>query len=517
MTTTPLTTHDDHLGNLLAAPAPLGLGGIIRFDHATSRWHVWNGLRWQPDTTRMVYDLIRQRCQAWWRACDDEVTPDSTGTEDYQTCALMTDAGWFKAGGRGDFRKATLPLVDTSKKEAVLKGLSARPGIAMRGDEWDRNPWQLCCANGIVDLRDGSFTRTGDPDDLITLSTGIEYDPDAETPATFLRNLDEITALADGTPDPETAHHLLLLLGYALWGDKDEEVFAQWPGTGRNGKGKQKDIILHVLGDYAGSLVPGFYTKTKWGAESSAPRPDLLDIRGKRIMFESDPEGGDLNIQRIKKHSGRDQERARDLYGRNFVTFVPSHLIVLLTNDVLKVDKVDPALEDRLLVYPFERRFWIDTDPPADTGRLAAMEAEAPGILALLVAWCVAWYKAATGGNDGRRRSPLKESITERMKLAAGRYLAANDPLRAAIEASFVREPTAWEATASLYATYCEWHGQEEDPDVAGPLLTRSDFTKGLRNGLGLVEKRRDHGQTRGFAGIRTKPFADRVSDQSAA
>jgi putative DNA primase/helicase len=477
-------------------------------------WHIWNGLRWQPDRSRLIYELMRQLVDRWWHAAVDDVTPDSTGNPEERMCALMTDAGWFKTG-RGDFRKNVLPVFDTAKKESILKSLSARIGIAMDGDEWDPNPWQLGCPNSIIDLRDGSFTSGGEPDDLMTLSTGIEYDPAAPTPAVFLQNLAEITAHADGTPDPETASHMLMLLGYSLYGDKTEEVFAQWTGTGRNGKGKLKDILLHVVGDYGKSLLPGFYTKSKWGPDkASAARPDLLTIVGKRIAFESEPEGGDLNIELIKKHSGRDVEGARDLYAKmgEYHQFVPSHLTVLLTNNVLRVDKVDPALEDRLLVYPFDRRFEKDGIPPADPGRLDEMKAEATGILALLVQQCAAWYRS-THPEIGQVVLVLKGTMTERMKAATGKYLAANDPLRAAIEAYFVRESSAWESLAGLYSTYQEWHAAEDDPYVAGTMLSKAEFIKGLRMGLGLVEVRH-HGGTRGFAGIRSLPFANRITDQ---
>jgi P4 family phage/plasmid primase-like protien len=510
-----LTSRDDNLGDLLAAPAALGLGNAIRYDHSRQQWYAWSGIRWQADRAR-VFDLVRRLTFAWWRASDEDLSPSSLGNEDERLCALLTDAGWLKRPG--DFRKALMPLFDTAKKESVLRGLANREGFAMHGDEWDRNAWQLGCANGIVDLRDGSFSPVGDPSDLITLSTGIEYDPDAPTPCVFLQNLAEITAEADGTPDPETANHLLKLLGYALWGDKSEEVFAEWIGHGGNGKGKLKDILLYVLGDYAHSLPPGFYTQPKWGAPpASAPRPELLDIQGKRIAFDSEPEGGELNIWRIKKHAGRDQEKARDLYGKreNYVAFIPSHLIVLLTNDVLKVDKVDPALERRLLVYPFDRRFDMDTEPVADTGRLDAMKAEARGILKLLVYACGIWYRE--GLADGaKRRLVFRPTLTERMKLATGAYLAANDPFRAAIESHFVRDGKAWEGTTSLYQTYQDWYAQalRDDPDSAGKMLTRLDFKARIVSGYGLVEKRRGDNKLRGFGGIRSKPFADRPTNQ---
>jgi phage/plasmid-associated DNA primase len=507
-----LTRHDDSLADILAVQPPIGIGDIVRYDHSSLNWHTWDGIIWRPDTTQKVHNLIRKRAAAWYAASDNDVEPNYGGDEAEQLCALLTDAGWFR-GGRGELRKMLLPLGDMAKKDSVLRSLAIRDGIAMEGDEWDRNPWQLGCANGIVDLRDGSFTHKGDPKDLVTRSTGIDFDPEAPTPETFLRNLAEITAQADGTPDPDTAKHLLVLLGYSLWGDKTEEVFSQWPGTGRNGKGKLKDIILHVLGDYAGSLVPGFYTMSKFGSPTSnAARPDLLDILGKRIMFESEPEGGDLNIERVKKHSGRDQERARNLYSRKFVTFVPSHLTVLLTNNVLKVDKVDPALEDRLLVYPFERRFDVNTEPPADPNRLDEMKAEAQSVLALLVYACVAWY---TETHTGTPHKMLQAAVTERMKVAAGKYLAANDPLRAAIGASFVRDPDAWETIAGLFDTYCEWYRQAitDDPDQVLKQLSRVDFARGLRNGLGLVETRHDHGKARGFVGIRSKSAWEMAAD----
>jgi hypothetical protein len=102
------------------------------------------------------------------------------------------------------------------------------------------------------------------------------------------------------------------------------------------------------------------------------------------------------------------------------------------------------------------------------------------------------------------------------MKLATGAYLAANDPFRAAIESHFVRDGKAWEGTTSLYQTYQDWYAQalRDDPDSAGKMLTRLDFKARIVSGYGLVEKRRGDNKLRGFGGIRSKPFADRPTNQ---
>ena len=44
-----LTNKDDYLAAMLALPSPLGLGDVVRFDHSTGLWHIWNSFRWAPD------------------------------------------------------------------------------------------------------------------------------------------------------------------------------------------------------------------------------------------------------------------------------------------------------------------------------------------------------------------------------------------------------------------------------------------------------------------------------------
>ena len=119
------TNRDDHLADLLIE---CGIRDDVRYDHLHQRWLVCNGVRWRPDTRRQVYDLVRDYAVRLMEAAENRQSP-------------------------GEFRKMILPLFDTSKKETVLKSLSARKGIAMSGDEWDRDPFLIGFDNGVLDLR----------------------------------------------------------------------------------------------------------------------------------------------------------------------------------------------------------------------------------------------------------------------------------------------------------------------------------------------------------------------------
>jgi putative DNA primase/helicase len=407
--------------------------------------------------------------------------------------------------------KLMASILNTAKKRSVLDALASYPGIAMTGDEWDRNWWQLGVRNGVVDLRDLTFTPKGDPDDLITKSAGADWDStltDADAPV-FMANLAEITARADGTPDPDAMEHLLLVLGYALFGALFEEIFEEWVGHGRNGKGKLKDIVLHVFGDYGMTLPAGFYMVSRDGPPDSArPRPELLKIMGIRIGFDSEPEGGRLNDQRLKKHSGGDEDTARNLHDKHYVTFLPTHLTVILTNNVLKLENVDPAIESRLIVRPFDRRFDVDTDPPADTARLARMKRESSAILGILARRAARYWQLAKpqAGEDGTR-IVIKANMPDRIRLAGQLNLAESDRFRAALAEAFIRDPEAFSSQDELHRKYTEWF-KDPETDDPGTWLSKPDLMKKLR-GAGFEEGRRKSGTVRGFVGIRPNNAMD--------
>jgi putative DNA primase/helicase len=256
----PSSTRDDYFAGLLAEPSDeRGIGDRVRFDHSTSMWHIWNGVRWAPDRKTEVIDLVRQ-CVFQWIG---------------------------DAEGSGHDIKPILPMLDYAKKTAVLKTLASMPGIAMTGDEWDQQPELMGFRNGVLDLRTLVLDEHPDPALLISRSTGVDWDPAADV-GPFEAFVNDIMG-----NDPALAEYLMRVLGYSMLGTNKEQKFWLWVGQGQNGKGVLARTVAEALGDYAATPPDTLYMRTKYGAASSdKPRPELLKLQGARFTYMSEPQGG---------------------------------------------------------------------------------------------------------------------------------------------------------------------------------------------------------------------------------
>lgn len=327
-----LNSKDDYLAGMLGQPYPLGLGDRIRFDHSTELWHIWDSIRWAPDRTAKVYDLIRERLNMWFAS--SSINPSESSA------------------------KVFLTLMDYAKKTSVLKTLASMPGIAMAGEEWDQHPELMGFENGVLDLRTLILDTSPDPALLISRSTGVAWDPNADV-APFESFVDDIMGR-----DPDMTSYLIRVLGYSMLGSNAEQKFWLWVGQGQNGKGVLARTVTRALGDYAVSPPDTLYMKTKYGAASSdKPRPELLKLEGARFASMSEPQGGQFNEELLKAHTGNDPIEGRTLYSKTFKTFLPTHTIFFLTNNPPRTDDVGPSMQRRVRIIWFEQDY---RDPKRD-------------------------------------------------------------------------------------------------------------------------------------------------------
>lgn len=427
--------HDDRLADMADRRWPLGLNNRVRFDHGKKRWHYWDKVIWRPDGTGRVYELLRECLNVWMR-----------GT---QSKEVLTDLAH---------------LLNLAKKKSVMESLSYRDGIAMKGDEWDPDPYLLGAPNGVIDLRTGQLIKGQHPELLVSRAVRYAYDPDSDPRVDcplFLRFLSEITAgdLAG------KGRYLLRIFGYALFGLQTEQKFWLFTGGGNNGKGVLTKTVAHIMGDYAGSPSATLYMRTKYGSPSSAgPRADLLNLQGLRFTPISEPEGGAFNDELLKAHTGDDPIRARGLHSGVEIEFRPTHTIVVATNQPPRVEDVGKSMQRRVRVVPFTEDF---SGARMDRDLETKLRAEGPGILALLVHAAQDWYE------DGLCEPEVVTSASQA-------YIEDNDPLSEFVYACCVVEAGATMSGKLAHTEYTDW-ARKTGSDLLSASAFGSDLSRRFR------------------------------------
>ena len=197
--------------------------------------------------------------------------------------------------------------------------------IAVRLEDFDRDPMLLNLLNGTLDLRMGEL-RPHSRDDLLTKLAPVEFKPNATCPQ-WDRFLVEIL------PDPEVRSFVRRAAGYSLTGDATEECIFLLYGAGANGKSKFLEVQRFVLGDYALAASAETFLATKG---HGSVRNDLARLRGARFVTAVETEAGNrLAESLLKACTGGDTIAARFLYAEHF-EFVPAFKLWLATITGLK-------------------------------------------------------------------------------------------------------------------------------------------------------------------------------------
>ena len=297
-------------------------GDDVRSDHRRGHWLLWQGHRWAPDTDGAVTRLGLDFARAWQREAVDKIT-DSKQRE----AAI----------------RAAIRLERRDALKSMLKLAADLHPIADAGDGWDPDPWLLGTPGGVVDLRTGKL-RAGQRGDRITMSTDIEYRPEARS--TRWEQALQSILVAD-----ETISFVQTALGYSATGDTRRDCWFLAVGSGRNGKGTIYHPVRRVLGDYAAELPAAVFD-----ARQGAPY-DLAVLPGKRFVISS--EAGDtmkIHHDRIKQITGGDPMRAANKYEKSF-EFQPVCKLWLAANRKPRVTDDSPAFWARVMLVPFAVSF----------------------------------------------------------------------------------------------------------------------------------------------------------------
>ena len=233
---------------------------------------MWDGTRWRHEPTRLVFNEIRMLARK------------------------------LNITGKAECTKAAFA-------EGLEGFAQADPVFAMRGDEWDRDPWPLNTPGGTVNLRTGAM-QVHDKSDLITKITAVQ--PRSGKPVLWLKFLAEATQ-----GDDAVIAFLQRMCGYALTGDLREECLFYLYGPGGNGKGTFTSAVFNCLGEYAVNAAMETFLASNYHRHST----DLAMLRGARLVTASEvAEGRTWDEQRMKAVTGNDPITARFMRQDNSTT-----------------------------------------------------------------------------------------------------------------------------------------------------------------------------------------------------
>lgn len=355
--------------------------GNLRHVTETKQWWRWTGERWERDHTQ-GHQAVHALADHWHQSQAERGVLAST----LKARKSLEKRCRSKAGAR-----------------AIIELAATREEFMISIDLFDRDPHLLGVKNGVVDLRTGTL-RTQAREDYIMKSASVAFDPNAAAPI-FERFVDHVMSTPGKTPrDFVPAHDKVVyvqrLAGYLLTGLTREHKAFNWTGVGSNGKNVLIDSLARVMGGYAVELEPKLLTGGASRGDANAASPAIVALRGKRLAYSSETAEGDrLDVTVFKRLTGDAKVTGRGLY-REQETVDVTFKMALLTNHVLEIARVDPAIAGRVHVLPFEMRWnrpgTVDHDPNLPDGDKTLadqLKAEDAGILAWAIRGAIEYFQ----------------------------------------------------------------------------------------------------------------------------
>jgi len=264
--------------------------------------------------------------------------------------------------------------------------------------------------------------------------------------------------------------HLCEWMGACLVAGNQEEKFLFFTGEGGNGKGVVSEIIAKKIG---GRNLVHIAPRGLLSRRNNAHRQEQAVLEGVRCLIVDEPRGTDPDL--LKQWSGG-QEITADHKSGPSVTFGVKFLMMLLSNDMPRFPRADPALQRRLIGIPFDMQF---RNEGGDFPRkmkpeiFAEIEDELPNVTWILLSM----YRATR----------LRKSFTEcaRVRKASKELLLSTNRVIEFIEECLTVEAMSPGITSgNLWTLYKEWMNSRH---YRGALPRRS-FTAEVRNIIGRVD-----------------------------
>lgn len=406
-------THSAHLG--MAVKLARLYGGKLLYVHGVG-WHRWDGKRWARDgdgaARRAVHAMLKR----------DRRIVISLGLSDEEREKRLRQIARYETASA---------ITGILTEAAVLQAFSVTV------NDLDADPWLFNCQNGTLDLRTMELWAH-DPADRISKVANAAYRPDTGGTqwAAFLERV---------LPEQAVRDYLQRLSGLSLLGEVngDKQIAPIMTGSGANGKTTFIEAMSFPLGDYAATAEPTLLMAKRGDAHPTG----VADLLGRRFVSVVETEQGRrFDIALLKWLTGGDTLKARYMR-QDFFSFKPSHLLLMATNHLPRIDDDTEAVWRRLRVIPFTVQI-----PKAERDKHVKerLQAEADAVLG----WVIA------GWNEYRRRGGLDEP--QAVLLATDDYKDDSDAVGRFIKDECCNRGAQSAATTqALYARWESWAAQD--------------------------------------------------------
>lgn len=406
---------------------------VVRYCVGEQRWYLWDGVHWAPDDLNRVFHLT------------EEIVKD----------LYVEAAGLVNEAERENVERWAKQSQAVPKRRAMLDVAGVQPGIAIRPDQLDADPWLLVVRNGTVDLRTG-LVRASAPEDLNTRRANVDFDPGAVCPL-WEQHIELVTG-----GDLSLGRWIRRAVGYTLTGLTDEQkLFFLW-GNGANGKSTFVDVVAHVLGSYATQADAGLLT-------GSTEHPtQLAGLRGARLVVADETgQGRKLAEQRVKAITGGKTIKARFMR-QDFFEFTPRFKLWITGNHKPEIAGTDHGIWRRLKLVPFTA---VLGDDRRVLGYDEILLREAAGILNWALAGLREWIDLGGLGEP------------EVVRRATAEYRGEEDVigqwLDESVELGVTDARTPGSEIYQSYQLWCHFNGVRAESKI---VLGRELSAKGLRN-----------------------------------
>lgn len=361
------------------------------FSHAAQEWYAWRGHYYERDFVGEALAAVDQVAQR----CAEEIPPLEARAEQ----ARAEQNEWARKAAEKE-KKRIIDIVRSLRRKNgradclhFAATLPDNQGLGIRGDDFDQDPWLFGCINGVLDCRTGRF-RPGRPADRITKISPVAFDPAAECPRFT-------SFLWESLENTDIISYLQRFCGYMLTGSVREHVYLINSGEGRNGKGVFQDVISAVMGSYSRAVKSELLLDQGRNKSASGPSPEIMSLYGTRVAWASESnEGRRVDNGQVKLLTGGDELNGRNPNDKFEICFLPTHKLVLSTNNPPHGFDADFALLERTHHIAWNIQFVDTPRGPRQKRKIkdlgVMLRQELPGILNWMLAGCMQWQ--AMGG-----------------------------------------------------------------------------------------------------------------------